>query len=114
MLHYKGLINEEPGIKAKPIGDSDKDIMETLMFYDDELHEDSCDLVQERLEEHFKLEPEDVFVQVYYDKKDDRAIMGLTIFFDKKEDRSKLFTKYKSGFEKYYKKNLYIPYQTVP
>jgi hypothetical protein len=84
MLHYKGLINEEPGIKAKPIGDSDKDIMETLMFYDDDLNDDSCDLVQERLEEHFKLEPEDVFVQVYYDKKDDRAIIGLTIFFDKK------------------------------
>jgi len=56
MLHYKGLITEEPGIKAKPIGDSDKDIMETLMFYDDELHEDSCDLVQKQLEEHFKLE----------------------------------------------------------
>ena len=31
------------------------------MFYDDELHEISCDLVHERLEEHFKLEPEDVF-----------------------------------------------------
>jgi len=34
------------------------------MFYDDELHEISCDLVHERLEEHFKLEPEDVFIKV--------------------------------------------------
>ena len=41
MLHYKGLITEEPGIKAKPIGDSDKDIMETLKFDDDELNEES-------------------------------------------------------------------------
>ena len=35
MLHYKGLITEEPGIKAKPIENSDKNIIETLMFYDD-------------------------------------------------------------------------------
>jgi hypothetical protein len=109
MLHYKGLITEEPGIKAKPIGNSDKNIMETLMFYDDELYENSCDLVQERLQEHFQSEPEDVFIQVYYEKKDDRAIIGMTIFFDKKEDRSKLFTKYKSSFEKYYKKTFSYP-----
>ena len=109
MLHYKGLITEEPGIKAKPIGDSDKDIMETLMFYDDELHEDSCDLVQKQLEEHFNLEPEDVFIQVYYDKKDDRVTIAMTIFFDKKEDRSKLFTKYKSGFEKFYNETFFYP-----
>jgi hypothetical protein len=104
MLHYKGLLTEEPGIKAKPVRKEDKDIMETLMFYDDELHENSCDLVQEKLEEHFSSEPEDVHVQVYYEKDDNRAIIGMTIFFDKKEDRSKLFTKYKTEFEKYYKK----------
>ena len=52
-MHYKGLIIEEPGIKAKPIGDNNKNIIETLMFYDDELHEISCDLVHERLEETF-------------------------------------------------------------
>ena len=63
-MHYKGLIIEELGIKAKPIGDNNKNIIETLMFYDDELHEISCDLVHERLEEHFKLEPEDVFIKV--------------------------------------------------
>ena len=38
MLHYKGLIAEQPGIKSKPIGDNDKDIIEMLFFYDDELH----------------------------------------------------------------------------
>jgi len=27
MLHYKGLITEEPEIKAKPIGNSDKNMM---------------------------------------------------------------------------------------
>ena len=82
MLHYKGLIAEQPGIKAKPIEDNEKDITETLMFYDDELHADSCILVQEKLEEHFKSDPDDVYVQVYYEKEDDRVIIGMTIFFN--------------------------------
>jgi hypothetical protein len=104
MLHYKGLIKEQPGIKAKPIGDNDKDIIETLLFYDDELHEKSCSLVQERLEEHFKLSPDDVHIQVYYEKEDDRVIIGMTVFFYKKEDTSRLFN-YRNEFEKFYKKN---------
>ena len=110
MLHYKGLITEEPGINAKPIGNSDKNIIETLMFYDDELcDEKSCFLVQEQLQEHFKSRPDDVFIQVHYEKEDNRVIIGMTIFFDKKEDGSKLFTKYKSEFEKYYKKTFTYP-----
>jgi hypothetical protein len=108
MLHYKGLITEKPGIKAKPIGDMDKDIIETLMFYDDELHADSCILVQESLEEHFKLAPDEVHLQVYYEKEDDRVIIGMTIFFDNKEDRSRLFD-YRAEFEEYYKKTFSLP-----
>jgi hypothetical protein len=108
MLLYKGLIAEQPGIKAKPIGDNDKDIIETLMFYDDELHANSCILVQEKLEEHFKLAPDDVHVQVYNEKEDDRVIIGITIFFDKKEDRSRLFD-YRTEFEKYYKNTFSHP-----
>jgi len=104
MLHYKGVITDQSGIKAKPIGNTDKNLMETLLFYDDELcDEKSCFLVQEQLQEHFKSEPEDVHIQVYYDKEDNRVIIGMTILFDKKEDKSKL-SKYKSSFEKYYKK----------
>ena len=104
MLHYKGVITDQSGIKAKPIGNTDKNFMETLLFYDDELcDEKSCFLVQEQLQEHYKSEPEDVHIQVYYDKEDNRVIIGMTILFDKKEDKSKL-SKYKSSFEKYYKK----------
>ena len=110
MLHYKGLIAEQPGIKAKPIMDSDKDIIETLLFYDDELHENSCLLVQERLEEHFKSAQDDVHVQVYYEKEDNRVIIGMTIFFDKKEDRSRLFD-YRTEFEKFYKKTISQPWK---
>ena len=110
MLYYKGLIAEQPGIKAKPIGDNDKDIIETLLFYDDELHENSCLLVQERLEEHFKSAPDDVHVQVYYEKEDNRVIIGMTIFFDNKEDRSRLFD-YRTEFEKYYKKTFSKPWK---
>jgi len=51
------------------------------MFYDDELHENSCDLVQERLQEHFQSEPEGIFIQVYYEKKDDRAIIWYDYIF---------------------------------
>jgi hypothetical protein len=108
MLHYKGLIAEQPGIKAKPIGDNERDIIETLMFYDDELHADSCILVQDRLEEHFKLAPDDVHVQVYYEKEDDRVIIGMTIFFNNKEDRSRLFD-YRDEFEEYYKNTFSQP-----
>ena len=101
MLHYKGLITEEPGIKAKPVRNSDKNIIETLMFYDDELcDKKSCFLVQEQLQNHFKSETADVYIQVHYDKEDNRVIIGMTIFFDKKEDRSKLVTNYKSGIWK--------------
>ena len=110
MLYYKGLIAEQPGIKAKPIGDTDKDLIETLMFYDDELHADSCILVQNNLEEHFKLATDDVHVQVYYEKEDDRVIIGMTIFFDEKEDRSRLFD-YRTEFEEYYKKTFSQPNQ---
>ena len=110
MLHYKGLISQEPGIKVEPVGSRANDFMETLMFYDDELcDEKSCFLVQEQLQEHFKSESNDVFIQVHYDKEDDRVIIGMTIFFDKKEDRSKLFTKYKSGFEKFYNETFFYP-----
>ena len=108
MLHYKGLIDEQPGIKAKPIGNTDNGIIETLMFYDDELHADSCILVQGKLEEHFKSAPDDVHVQVYNEKEDDRVIIGMTIFFDKKEDRSRLFN-YRDEFEEYYKKTFTKP-----
>jgi len=55
-----------------------------LLFYDDELHENSCLLVQERLEEHFKSALDDVHVQVYYEKEDNRVIIGMIIFFDNK------------------------------
>ncbi len=104
MLHYKGVITDQPGIKAKPIGNTDKNLTETLLFYDDELcDEKSCFLVQKQLQEHFKSEPEDVQIQVHYDKEDNRVIIAMTIFFDKKEDKSKL-PKYKSSFEKYYKR----------
>ncbi len=112
MLHYKGLITEQPGIKAKPIGDNRKDIMETLMFYDDELHADSCILVKDKLEEHFNLAPDDVHVQVYYEKEDDRVIIGMTIFFDKKEDQSRLFD-YRDEFEDYYKKTFTQPTKKI-
>ncbi len=112
MLHYKGLISQEPGIKGEPIGSSRHEFMETLMFFDDELcDEKSCFLVQEQLQDHFKSELDDIVIQVHYDKEDDRVIIGMTIFFDKKEDRSKLFNKYKSDFEKYYKKTFSYPKQ---
>jgi hypothetical protein len=104
MLHYKGIISDQPGIKAKPIGNTDKNLMETLLFYDDELcDEKSCFLVQEQLQEHFKSESEDINIQVYYDKEDNRVIIAMTIFFDKKELKTKL-SKYKSSFEEYYTK----------
>ena len=104
MLHYKGMISDQPGIKAKPIGSTDKNLMETLLFYDDELcDESSCFLIQNQLQEHFKSEHKDVQIQVHYDKEDNRVIIGMTIFFDKEEDKSKL-SKYKTSFEKYYKK----------
>jgi hypothetical protein len=104
MLHYKGVITDQSGIHAKPIVNTDKNLMETLLFYDDELcDEKSCFLVQEQLQDHFQSESEDVHIQVHYDKEDNRVIIGMTIFFNKKEDKSKL-SKYKSSFEKYYKK----------
>jgi hypothetical protein len=107
MLHYKGVITDQSGIKAKPIGNTDKSLMETLLFYDDELcDEKSCFLVQEQKQKHFKSGPEDVHIQVYYDEEDNRVIIGMTILFDKKEDKSKL-SKYKSSFEEYYKKNIF-------
>ena len=110
MLHFKGLISQEPGIKATPVRSSDKDIIETLLFYDDELcDEKSCFLVQKQLQEHFNSESDDIFIQVHYDKEDNRVIIGMTIFFDTNEDRSKLLTKYKSSFEKYYKKTFSNP-----
>jgi len=108
MLHYKGVISEQPGIKVKPIGNSDKEWIETLLFYDDELcDEKSCFLVEDQLQEHFKSEP-GVHIQVHYDKEDNRVIIGMTIFFDKEEDKYKL-SKYKSSFEKYYKKTFSNP-----
>jgi hypothetical protein len=108
MLHYKGVITDQSGIEAKPIVNTDKNLMETVLFYDDELcDEKSCFLVQEQLQEHFKSEP-DVHIQVHYDKEDNRVIIGMTIFFDKKEDKSKL-SNYKSSFEKYYKKTFSYP-----
>ena len=108
MLHYKGVITDQSGIEAKPIENTDKNLTETLLFYDDELcDEKSCFLVQEQLQEHYKSEP-DVHIQVHYDKKDNRVIIGMTIFFDKKEDKSKL-SKYKSSFEKYYKTTFSYP-----
>jgi hypothetical protein len=108
MLHYKGVISEQPGIKVKPIGNSDKEWIETLLFYDDELcDEKSCFLVEDQLQEHFKSEP-GVHIQVHYDKEDNRVIIGMTIFFDKEEDKSNL-SKYKSSFEKYYNKTFSHP-----
>ncbi len=109
MLHYKGVITNQSGIEAKPIGNSDKNLTETLLFYDDELcDEKSCFLVQDQLQEHFKSEPEEVHIQVRYDKEDNRVIIGMTIFLDKEEDKSKL-SKIKSSFEKYYKETFSYP-----
>ena len=109
MLHYKGVITDQSGIEAKPIGNTDKNLMETLLFYDDELCDEKyCFLVQEQLQEHFKSEPEEVHIQVHYDKEDNRVVIGMTIFFYKKEDKSKL-SKYKSSFEKYYKTTFSYP-----
>jgi hypothetical protein len=109
MLHYKGIIADQPGIKAKSIGSTHKTIIETLLFYDDELcDESSCILVQDQLQEHFKSEHEDVHIQVYYDKEDNRVIIGMTIFFDNEEDKSKL-PKYKTSFEKFYNKTFSNP-----
>ena len=103
MLHYKGIITEQVGIKAKPIGKSDKYISETLLYYDDELcDEKSCLLVQEKIENHFISAPDDVNVQVYYDKEDQRVIIGITIFFNTKEDRTRL-SDYREEFETFYK-----------
>ena len=93
MLHYKGVMTNQPGIKAKPIGNSDNALMKTLLFYDDELcDEKSCFLVQDKLQELFKLEPDDVHIQVHYEKEDNRVIIGMTIIFEKEEDKSKLTT----------------------
>ncbi len=109
MLHYKGTITDQPGIKAKPIGSTDKSLMETLLFYDDELcDESSCFLIQDQLQGHFKSEHEDVQIQVHYDKEDNRVIIAMTIFFDKEEDKYKL-SKYKKSFENYYKKTFSNP-----
>jgi hypothetical protein len=105
MLHYKGIITEQPGIKAEPVGNADKNLAETLLYYDDELCDDkSCPIIQEKLQKHFKSETEDIHIQVYYDKEDNRVTIGMTIFFDANEDKSKL-SGYKSSFEEYYKKN---------
>ena len=35
MLHYKGVITDQSGIEAKPIENTDKNLTETLLFYDD-------------------------------------------------------------------------------
>ncbi len=103
MLHYKGIITEQAGIKAKPIGNTDKDIIETLLYYDDELcDEKSCFLVQEKIENHFISAPDEVHIQIYYDNEDERVTIGITIFFNTKEDRSRLFD-YKDEFETFYK-----------
>jgi len=32
MLHYKGVITDQSGIKAKPIGNTDKNLMENYCF----------------------------------------------------------------------------------
>ena len=109
MLHYKGVITDQPGIKAEPIGNTDKKIMETLLYYDDELcDEKSCFLIQEQLQKHYKSKHEDVHIQVHYDKEDNRVIIAMTIFFNKKEDKSKL-PKYKASFEEYYKRTFSYP-----
>lgn len=114
MLHYKGMITEQPGIKAEPIGNSEKNIMETLLFYDDELcDESSCLLVQEQLEKHFISAKDDVHVQVYYDKDDERVIIGITIFFNTDEDRSRIL-EYKEEFERYYNETFYPTKNSQP
>lgn len=109
MLHYKGMIKEQPGIKAEPVGNNSKGLIETLLFYDDELcNEKSCSLIQERLQKHFQSQPDDIHIQVYYDKKDNRVTIGMTIFFKENKVEHKL-SKYKSAFEDYYKKTFFIP-----
>ena len=103
MLHYKGIITEQPGIKAKPIGNTDKEIIETMLYYDVELcDEKSCFLVQDKIENHFISAPDDVHVQVSYDKEDQRVIIGITIFFNTKEDRTRL-SDYRDEFESFFK-----------
>jgi hypothetical protein len=109
MLHFKGVITEQRGIKTIPIGSNDKESIETLLYYDDELcDEKSCFLIEKQLQEHFKSEIEDIHIQVYYDNEDKRVTIAITIFFDRKEDKSRL-SNYKSSFEKYYKKHFTIP-----
>jgi hypothetical protein len=104
MLHYKGTIKEQPGIKVEPVGNPDKNLAETVLYYDDELcDERSCPIIQKKLQKHFSSESDDVHIQVYYDKEDNRVTIGMTIFFDTDEDRSKV-SEYKSSFEEYYKK----------
>lgn len=104
MLHYKGIITEQPGIKAEPVRKKNNCLIETLLFYDDELcNEKSCPIIQEKLQKHFKSVTEDIHIQVDYDKQDNRVTIGMTIFFDEDADKSKL-DEYKTSFEEYYKK----------
>lgn len=104
MLHYKGIIREQPGIKAEPVRNIGNCLVETLLFYDDELcNEKSCPIIQEKLQKHFKSETEDIHIQVDYDNEDNRVTIGMTIFFDKADYEYKL-GQYKSSFEEYYKK----------
>ena len=99
MLHYEGLITE-PIINVENYGDPPN--LEIIKFYDDELPEESCGLIQEILQEYFN---SDTLIHVYYDKNKNRAIIEMTIFFDKKSDTSKLVTESKTALEKYYAQN---------
>jgi len=113
MLHYKGIITEQSGIKAEPVRDKNNCFVDTLLFYDDELcDEKSCPIIQERLQNHFKSETEDIHIQVDYDKDDDRVTIGMTIFFEGKEDKFRL-SHYRSSFEEYYRKTFSNPNKTL-
>jgi len=101
MLHYEGLITE-PIINVENYGDPPN--LEILKFYDDELPEESCGLIQEILQEYFN---SDTLIHVYYEKDKDRAVIELTKYFDKKEDISILISKFKSSFEEFYNKTFH-------
>ena len=83
MLHYKGLISPEPWITIKPLKDTDMNTTETLGFYDDELPENSCNQIREKLQEHYG---GDALIHVYYEKDKNIAIIEITKYFNKKED----------------------------
>lgn len=109
MLFYEDLSDQDLGFAVKPLMKDDVDVAITLTFHDDELPEKFCEVVEKKLDEHFKLVDS---ITVVYEKKIKQAFIEMVVFVDNKADKSKIQSEYKFAFEEYYKKtisNIYYP-----